>query len=96
MKIRSILVALFLSHLAFDQNLFRKTENGLPRTAELALGEDRIRKRRRHVLPHRGPIPPWVRGPEPLVRMKVNHFNPKSRDPRDSNQRAIRRKFSNI
>lgn len=97
MKILSILVSLCLNWVAFDMNLFRRRAGRLHTpSAELTLAEDGQHAKRRIARKRSNVIPPWLRGARAVVRMKVNHFSPKSKDPRDSDQQKIRRKFNNM
>ncbi len=96
MKIVRWIVAAFLPWAAVDTELLRRRKSPLARgeTIELEIAGDRevkrVRRKRRSV------IPIGYRHAEKPVRRKVNHTSSKSRDVRDSNQRMIRRKFSNM
>ena len=93
MRIVTILTAFFLPWAAYDQNLFRRRRERL--VSDQGLHELREQK---EVKQHKRltVVPPWLRAKKPVLRMKCNHFSGKSRDWRDSNQRAIRRKFNNL
>jgi hypothetical protein len=97
MKIPIIVIAALLTWVAFDTDLFQR--RGFEARAEevLTLGSVERRAKRRVLRRHSlDVIPLWARGARPPVRMKVNHFVNRSRDPRDSDQRKIRRKFTNM
>jgi hypothetical protein len=98
MKISKILTAVFLSWTAIDLDLYREGARKSTRATEelLILGEDVVRKKKRVLCRRRtNAIPPWLRRAKLVLHSRVNHSSGRSRDPRDSDQRKIRRKFNN-
>ncbi|MGE4133861.1 MAG: hypothetical protein AB7F86_19650 [Bdellovibrionales bacterium] len=96
MKIRAILISTFLSVVAFDQNLFRRREGVYSSTAGISLTlADEVQQKKKMARP-RSVIPPWWTDPAAPVRSKCSYVSVKSKDPRDSNQRKIRRRIMNM
>lgn len=100
MRITTFLTSAFLSYAAYDLNLFRRRKSGYQASSaiehSLAGNELKEREQKKVKYERTNVIPPWLLAKQPKLRMKCNHFSGKSKDPRDSNQRAIRRKFSNM
>jgi hypothetical protein len=98
MKILIFLIITFLPWAAFDTNLFRRrrdsfdTESGI----SLDLGSDFFQQKKKVRQLVLNVIPLKHRSLRKAVSTKCNYFSTKSRDPRNSNQRKIRRKFNNM
>lgn len=100
MKISTIFIATFLAWVAYDTNLFRRrgerySSVGVSLDMAESLAETK-REVRRERLQKPNVIPSWYKLESPKMRMKVNHFCSKSKDPRHSNQKKIRRMFNNL
>ena len=99
MKIVIILISTFLPWAAIDLNLLRRRGDSYASDAteiSLELGGDELHQKKK-VQQHRlNVIPPWHRGLKRPVRSRCNYFSTKSRDPRDSDQRKIRRRINNV
>lgn len=96
MRITIFLTALLLPWAAYDQNLFCRRGRTYSLNYAICDPLREPKESKRQLRLHSNVVPPWLRGAKPRLRMKVNHFSGKSRDVRDSNQRMIRRKFTNM
>lgn len=99
MKISTVLVATFLTWVTFDRNLFRRRGEryASPSTSLSFETETEARREIKEFKQcHREVIPPWFNPGKQKLKSKVNHFCAKSKDPRFSNQRKIRRMFNNM
>lgn len=97
MKISTILITTCLVWAAFDNNLFRRRRDQFgsgPSVSYDAEAEARRELKKRQPS-RREVIPPWYESAPLKLKMKVNHFSAKTKDPRYSDQRKIRRRFNN-
>jgi hypothetical protein len=97
MKILAIFSSTFLVWAAYDSNLFRRRGERYASShiSYVAGPESQVQhKVKKHY--QREVIPPWYKRPPPKLKMKVNHFNVKTKDPRYSDQRKIRRRINNL
>lgn len=96
MKIPAILFSIFLPWVAYDTNLFRRRDGfHASSDVELVLTDKEVRLRKAVQQFRFNVIPFHLRKPKLRVRSKASYYRVKSFDPRDSNQRKIRRKFNN-
>jgi hypothetical protein len=92
MRISIILV--FLCWVAYDQRLFARRRSYFSSGPEISLYEAERKRERREILRNHV-IPKWHRGGH-SYRSRLNYFSTKPRDVRFSDQRKLRRMFSNI
>ncbi len=99
MKISKVIIVTLFAWVAYDSNLFRSRGVRFALSSTSISMEDAIEALRevKEVKRHkREVIPPCCRPGEPKLKMKVNHFSSKTKDPRYSDQRKIRRRFNNL
>lgn len=99
MRLPTIIVSIFLSLVAFDLNLTRRRRIGFASSEigiSLELGSEFKQDQKRFKKHKFDPTPFIDRKFKRPVRSKCNYFSTKPRDHRYSDQRKIRRMFSNL
>lgn len=91
MKISTLFTTTFLVWIAYDANLFRRRGDSYSSSVAITLEIKKEQKRFRRLTG-----PPWREKIPPKLRMKVNHFSSRSKDPRYSDQQKIRRRINNM
>lgn len=99
MKIIILYISTLLTWVAFDPGAHRRRRGfSYGQNTELFLTEDEQElQQEKKLIRHRlDVIPKRFRGIRSLQRIKFHSATTKSKDPRDSDQRKIRRRFNNM